>query len=175
MKKTKRNNLFFFLTLSIILIVIFIIVFRLLFNPINGINKNNSLYPSPTVIFEYIVITDTPIPTNTPKPTMTPTPTKIIISSGQFEEWFTKYANSQSINRELLKKIAVCESNLNPQATNGIYAGLYQFSENLWRSTRRLMNQDQSPALRFHPEEAIKTAAYKIAVNGASAWPNCGK
>jgi hypothetical protein len=71
--------------------------------------------------------------------------------------------------------MAVCESNLKPQATNGDYAGLYQFSSRTWKSTRQAMNLDNDPVLRFNPEESIKTAAFKISTSGLSAWPNCNK
>jgi hypothetical protein len=37
------------------------------------------------------------------------------------------------------------------------------------------MNLDPNPELRFNPEEAIKTAAFKISTVGFSPWPNCGK
>jgi hypothetical protein len=91
----------------------------------------------------------------------------------QLEEWFTKYANKESVNRDLLKKIAVCESGLNIRATNGIYGGLYQFSANTWISTRQAMNMNTDQNLRFNAEEAIRTAAFRIATLGDRAWPNC--
>lgn len=71
--------------------------------------------------------------------------------------------------------MAVCESNLKPHAKNGDYGGLYQFSARTWKSTRQAMNLDTDPNLRFNPEEAIKTAAFKISTSGLSAWPNCNK
>ena len=37
------------------------------------------------------------------------------------------------------------------------------------------MNMDPNPELRFHPEEAIRTAAFKISTAGLAPWPNCGK
>jgi hypothetical protein len=121
--------------------------------------------PTPT-------LTSTPIPTPTvtPTPTLTPLP---IVSTSQLDVWFTLYSNQYSVDKSLLTRIAVCESGLRPEATNGIYGGLFQFSETSWRHTRQTMNVDPNPALRFLPEEAIKTAAFKIAVNGATAWPNC--
>ncbi len=151
-------------------------------------NKNNfqplalgiatNISPSPTTfLIDYVVITETPIPTptKTPTPLPTKTPTPLPYTSADYEQWFTTYSNHQSINREILKKIAICESNLNPKANNGIYGGLYQFTANSWISIRRAMNLDPNPDLRFDPEEAIKTAAFKIAVSGTKAWPICGK
>jgi hypothetical protein len=121
--------------------------------------------------------TQTPIPTQspTPRPTATPTPTIIPVTSQQLDAWFTEYSNHYSIERRKLWLMAVCESNLKPHAINGDYGGLYQFSTNTWISTRRQMNADPNPQLRFNAEEAIKTAAFKISTVGLSAWPNCNK
>lgn len=119
--------------------------------------------------------TITPSPTKKPLPTKTPTPSPVPVTASELDEWFTRYSNHYSIERIKLWKIAVCESNLKPHATNGDYGGLYQFSTNTWKATRRAMNLDSDPILRFHPEEAIKTAAFKISTMGLSPWPNCGK
>jgi hypothetical protein len=59
--------------------------------------------------------------------------------------------------------------------TNGVYGGLFQFSSSTWISTRQAMNLDTNTELRFNPEEAIRTAAFKISTMGLSPWPNCGK
>lgn len=132
--------------------------------------------PPPSLTpLEYSVISETPVPTSTPRPTPTPKPSPIILSSSQIEDLFTKYADTQSISRELLKSIAACESGFNPGARYGPYGGLYQFSEGTWILTRRKMNLDTDTALRFIPEEAIKTAAFKIATQGVYAWPFCSK
>lgn len=144
--------------------------------------KNISLQITPTGILlspdtrnydEYIVITLTLTPTQTPTPTPVPTITPTPISLSSLENLFTKYSGSESISRELLRKIAVCESGLNPAARNGIYGGLFQFSESSWISTRRKMNMDTNPNLRFDLEQSIRTAAFKMALDGPGAWPNC--
>jgi len=143
--------------------------------------KRQTLPPIPTRIstvpsvIEYTVITETPVPSATPRPSATVTPTPNRISAGDLEAFFSKYAEKESVDRDLLKKIAVCESGFNPAARNGIYGGLFQFSEKSWQSLRRIMNLDTNPALRFNAEEAIKTAAYKLALNGRAAWPNCSQ
>ena len=123
---------------------------------------------------EYIVISETPIPTRTPTPTPTPTitPTPKLIPS-QLDSIFEKYAKENSVDKNLLKKIALCESGLNPQARNGPYGGLYQFTTSAWISVRRLMNSDPNPDLRFNIEEAVRTASFKISVGGENIWPNC--
>ncbi len=147
-----------------------------------SVKENISIQITPTGILlspdtrnydEYIVITLTLTPTQTPTPTPVPTITPTPISYMHLEDLFTKYSGSESISRELLWKIAVCESGLNPNAKNGIYGGLFQFSEGSWISTRRKMNMDTNPNLRFDLEQSIRTAAFKMALDGPGAWPNC--
>ncbi|OGG29306.1 hypothetical protein A3A63_02665 [Candidatus Gottesmanbacteria bacterium RIFCSPLOWO2_01_FULL_46_9] len=120
--------------------------------------------PSPTP-----TPTDTPTPTSTPSPTPTPVP----ITSQQLDAWFTQYANHFSVDRSLLWRIAVCETGLRPNATNGIYAGMFQFSANTWKTNRLRMNVDPNADLRFNPEESIRTAAFLLSTRGPGAWPNC--
>ena len=77
------------------------------------------------------------------------------------------------MSKDLLKKIAFCESGMNPNSTNGPYGGMYQFTVETWQATRGLMGVDTNPDLRFNAEEAIETAAFKIANKGEQAWKNC--
>ena len=128
--------------------------------------------PTPTAT---PTITPTPNPTRTPTPTFTPSPTPIPITSQQLDEWFEKYSKEYSVDKSRLWNVAVCESKLRPNAKNGDYLGLYQFSTRTWQSTRRAMNMDDHPELRRNPEESIRTAAFKIATEGLKSWPNCGK
>ncbi|MCL5969933.1 MAG: transglycosylase SLT domain-containing protein [Patescibacteria group bacterium] len=79
------------------------------------------------------------------------------------------------MEKEKLRSIAYCESKFNPNAINGDYCGLFQFSSDTWQSTRREMGLDENPDLRFNPEEAIKTAAFKISRGGINSWRNCLK
>ncbi len=129
--------------------------------------------------------TDTPTPTPqvtntpTPTPTATTTPTPTVVPAMQpsgtdLDNWFTQYANQYHVDRDLLHKIAQCESGFNTNSNNSnMYLGMYQFGEQTWISTRTAMGADPNPALRTNAEEAIKTAAYKISQGGAGAWPNC--
>ncbi|MFC1626805.1 transglycosylase family protein [Patescibacteria group bacterium] len=117
--------------------------------------------------------TPTPSPTPTSTPTPTPMPTPVPISASEMDTWFEQYSSTFNIDLNQLRKIAVCESGYNTNATNGPYAGLFQFSDPTWQSTRRAMGHDPNPDLRFNAEEAIKTAAWKIANGGIGAWPNC--
>jgi hypothetical protein len=116
---------------------------------------------------------NTPTPTPTPTPTSTPTPTPIPVTAQQLDEWFTNNANHYSVDRSLLWRIAVCESGLRPNAVNWIYAGLFQFSPNTWKTNRSLMGFDTDPNLRFNAEESIRTAAFVLSTRGPGAWPNC--
>lgn len=111
----------------------------------------------------------------TPVPTPTPSPSPIPVTAEQLDNWFTKYSNEHSVDRSLLVKIAVCESGLQPRAVNGIYSGMFQFAPQTWITLRRTLNLDTNPALRLNAEEAIKTAAYKLALGGVGAWPNCSR
>ncbi|OGG02648.1 hypothetical protein A2W14_01205 [Candidatus Gottesmanbacteria bacterium RBG_16_37_8] len=125
---------------------------------------------------EYIVISETPIPTRTPTPTLTPTITPTPkLQPSHLDSLFEKYSREFSVDRNTLKKIAVCESGLNSGANSGTYGGLYQFSASSWISTRKAMNADTNPDLRFNGDESIKTAAFKLSTGGAGIWPNCSK
>lgn len=121
-----------------------------------------TIIPSPTP-------TETPIPSPTSTPTATPTPSAPV----DIEALFTDHANHYSIDKDLLKRIAQCESGMNSSAQNGPYGGMYQFSESSWASTRNAMGMDPNPLLRFDPGESIRTAAFKLSTGGRSAWPNC--
>ena len=130
-----------------------------------------------------ITPTITPTPTATPSPTLTPTPTAtpsptlapIIILPKDLDDLFTRYSNEYSVDKELLKRIANCESSLNPNVSTNLYAGLFQFAEPIWIQTRTLMGQNPDTNLRFNAEESIRTAAFMISQGHLGIWPNCGK
>lgn len=89
--------------------------------------------------------------------------------------WFEKYGQEYGVEPDLLVRIALCESGLNPSSTNGAYGGLYQYTPRTWMSTRTAMGLDPNPDLRFDPEEAIRTSAFKVSRGGINAWPNCSR
>jgi hypothetical protein len=62
---------------------------------------------------------------------------------------------------------------MNPAASNLQYAGMFQFGPGTWESVRGRMNLDPNIELRYNAEEAIRTAAFYISINGERAWPNC--
>jgi hypothetical protein len=121
--------------------------------------------------------TYTPTPTRTPTPTPLPLPTRIPASATDIDKWFEQYSREFNVDIAILRKIAVCESGYNSVSNNKKhnYGGMFQFSASTWTTTRLAMGVDPNPDLRFHPGEAIKTAAYKISRNGTGAWPACSK
>lgn len=118
--------------------------------------------------------TPTPTPTETPTPTPTAIPTPPPVSAPvDLESLFSRFSGEYSVDKELLKRIAKCESGFNSESSNGDYLGMYQFATSSWSTVRTRMNADPNPDLRKNPEEAIKTAAFHIAAGGAGAWPSC--
>lgn len=98
------------------------------------------------------------------------------VKTSDFDPLFDKYASQFNISVSTIKKIAYCESKNNPQAVSrtGAYVGLFQFAEKTWVANRQVMGLDPNPTLRTDPEQAIMTAAFKIAAGGIKAWPVCG-
>lgn len=117
--------------------------------------------------------TSTPKPTSSPKPTPKPTSTPKVISAPNLEDLFNKYSAEYGVSKDLLKKIAGCESGFNTTSVGGDYAGMFQFSSGAWVSTRQKMGLSGDLSLRFNAEESIKTAAFKISQSGTSAWSAC--
>jgi hypothetical protein len=163
-----------------LLIVLFLFIYS--FTTIDLKKHKKTVSPLST---KTVIITPTPTPSPTPsptptaKPTITPTNTPTAVPTfppTSLDELFEKYANQYSVAKDLLKRIAICESGLNPNATNLGYGGLFQFSESSWISVRNFMNLDTNASLRFSAEESIKTASFLISRGNADLiWPNCGK
>lgn len=109
---------------------------------------------------------------NQPVGGLPPLPT---ITPSAHDDLYQRFAGEFGIDQTTLTLIAQCESRHNPAAANGDYAGLFQFSSSTWQSTRTSMGLDPNPEHRFNPEEAIRTAAFKIAAGGVRAWYNCAK
>jgi hypothetical protein len=134
-------------------------------------NAASPARPSPTAL-----PTPTPEPTLTPLPTLTPTLTPTpapIASPADLETFFSKYSGEYNVDKELLKKIAKCESGFNSQADTGTYAGMFQFAQQTWINARNEMSLDPNPDLRKNAEESIRTAAYMISRGQQNAWANC--
>ncbi len=88
-----------------------------------------------------------------------------------------KYAAQYGAEADMMIAIARCESGFNENAISpsGAYKGMFQFVTSTWQSNRRAMGEDESPALMFDAEEAIKTAAFKMGRDGYNAWPVCSQ
>jgi len=139
--------------------------------------------PTPTIVITQaptgIPPTDTPTPTPIPtaQPTEEPatneTPTPV--EEVDLESLFTQFSNEYSVDKDLLRRIAACESGFRADAmgAGGVYVGMYQFSENTWISNRQAMGHDSNPELRKNAGESIRTAAFMISRGGQGAWPNC--
>ncbi|PIS08690.1 hypothetical protein COT75_05375 [Candidatus Beckwithbacteria bacterium CG10_big_fil_rev_8_21_14_0_10_34_10] len=156
-------------------------------NPLNGAEDYSyldiNLYPEIKLeveekeresieVVEKKVISKKTIPVQKPiLPEKEPVP---IPSPVNLKIMFEQYASQYSISPQVLIKIANCESHFNPNALNGPYGGMYQYQESTWVSTRKAMSENPDPNLRFNPEEAIKTTAFKISQGGIGAWPVCG-
>ncbi len=124
--------------------------------------------PSPTP-----TVTPSPKPTITPTPSSTPTPVPPAYTSQQINGFIDRFSSQYSVDPNVLRHIAVCESGFNPVAINGPYFGLFQFGPNTWNSNRLLMGEDAGLNLRLDAEEATQTAAYILSVRGGGVWPNC--
>lgn len=132
--------------------------------------STHTVIPSPT---KSPTPTYTPTPSNTPIFTPTPIPTATAMPTSAYEEHFDKYSVQYGVDKNIMKKIAYCESGMGPGAQNGPYGGMYQFTEDTWRHTRSAMGADTNPALRFGVSESIETAAFKISLEGTTAWKGC--
>ena len=138
--------------------------------PTPTLTPSPTLTPTPTIT---PTSTITPTPSLIPTPTVTSTPPPPPPTLEDMETLFNKFSGEYGVDIEILKRIADCETSYNPQARNGPYLGLYQFSENSWISNRTEMGQDTNPDLRLSAEESIKTAAFLISRGKLFLWPNC--
>lgn len=96
------------------------------------------------------------------------------LPASAYDPLFEKYGQQFGVDPGKLKRIANCESHINP-SSNGTYKGMYQYLPSTWKSTRTAMGADPNPDLVYDPEQAILTTAWKIASGGLGAWPVCGR
>ena len=89
------------------------------------------------------------------------------------EHWFAQYAGQYGVDKNMLERIANCESHFNPAAKNGDYLGLFQFATSTWINYRTQMGTDTNPDLRTNAEESIKTGAFLVSKRGSTPWPSC--
>ena len=126
--------------------------------------------PSPT-----LNPTPTPTATSTPKPKPTPTPVpQPTVSSQQIYELINRFAGQYGVSPDVIRHVALCESDFNPLAQTSKYAGLFQFDTPTWKNLRKEIGEETDPNLRLNAEEAIQTAAYAISKGKKDIlWPNC--
>lgn len=152
-----------------------------LLSPISGIESLPSLTPTPTP-------TETPAPRSpepsrtdedpersrrtTPKPTPTVKP-QPEFTSEQIYGFTEKYGIFYAVDPNVIRHVALCESGFKPNAKNYIYAGLFQFDKPTWIYYRQKMGLDADTDLRYHAEEAVRTATYIFHLGKTSLWPNC--
>lgn len=81
---------------------------------------------------------------------------------------------NEQINKlpEEWKKLAMCESSLNPTAENpsGKYMGLFQFSQDSWE----FVGMTGTP-LQASVKEQYAAARVLKAIQGWNAWPQCSR
>lgn len=144
--------------------------------------------PSKQVLSETTVSipspTATPTASPTPRPTLTPQLTKIptpiptpfpvkTYTPQEVHGFIERYASQYSLDVNVLRHVAVCESGFNPHAVNDSYVGLYQFGPTAWKNNRAIMGEDGDLNLRYDAEESAQTAAYLISIGRSDIWPNC--
>lgn len=125
-----------------------------------------TVLPSPTP-------SATPRPTQkvTPKPKPKPTPTPE--SSELINKLIDRYSNEYGLDPNVMRNMVICESGVNSRATNGVYAGLFQYDKATWIRIRSEMGKETDTELRYSAEEAIRTTCYAIAKGKKKLWPNC--
>lgn len=110
------------------------------------------------------------------KPKVSPIPSippQQVVGPAELESFVEKYSAQYGARKDIMMIIMKCESGFNPSATNGPFAGLFQFMASTWTSNRNAMGLNPDPALRYNAEESIKTAAFKMGRDGYGAWPAC--
>lgn len=131
--------------------------------PIPEPTATNIPTPEPTVI-------------SSPRPTFTPTPTRVPQVSFSDEEimgFIERFAAQYSLDPNVLRYIATCESGFDQHASNGPYVGLFQFGTSAWVTARAKMGEDAALDLRLNAEESIQTASFLLADGRDDLWPNC--
>jgi len=88
-----------------------------------------------------------------------------------------RVAKAHGVRGNLLVAIAGCENGshvadrVNYNYPISTASGLFQFTNSTWRATRRAMGEpDDSLELKHNNLEQARTAAWKIANGGLTAW-----
>lgn len=78
-------------------------------------------------------------------------------------------AATYGVSEAKLRRVATCESTLNPNARNGRYLGLFQFGLPLWNAT------PYGDFSRADPYAASLAAAWAFKRGMQRHWPVCGR
>jgi hypothetical protein len=73
------------------------------------------------------------------------------------------------VSEDKLRRVATCESTLNPAAGSGPYLGLFQFGSPLWRAT------PYAGFDRTDPYAAALAASWAFSRGMHRHWPVCGR
>ena len=90
------------------------------------------------------------------------------VGAGSVDHALSVAASTYGVPLARLRQVATCESTLNPNATNGRYAGLFQFGVPLWRTT------PYAKFSRTDPYAASLAAAWAFKRGMHRHWPICG-
>lgn len=115
---------------------------------------------APTTVKKTTTTTAKPVTTK-PKPTTTPKPV------GNVEQIIRDAAEAHGISPDRLVRVARCESTLNPNAKNGQYGGLFQFSDKTWDWFASMRGVGGS---KWNASDAANMAAWAFANGYASHW-----
>jgi soluble lytic murein transglycosylase-like protein len=126
------------------------------------------LTPSPTP-----EITASPSPSPLPTITPTPIPTPSPLPPGEINVLIDRFSSQYSVDPNVMRHIAICESGFNPNAKKLSYVGLFQFGPATWQNIRKEIGEDTNINLRYSVEESVQTAAYSLSKGKRGIWPNC--
>ncbi len=152
--------------------------------------ESNDLVFSPTT--EYIEtelstasseLQISPIASPTSTPTLTPnatpstqlkfSPTPTNTPTEEINAHIDRFGNQYGVDPNVIRHIAICESGLKSNATNGPYVGLFQYAPTTWSNIRKEMNENPDIDLRYSAKDSIQTAAYSLSIGKGKIWPNC--
>jgi hypothetical protein len=148
------------------------------------LSETASLTPTETTTLPPVISEAIPSgvegPTASPSATLTPTPTKkpkqpipLPVSSMEVNALIERFSAQYSVDPNVMRHLAICESGFNSSAINGAYVGLFQFGTVTWKNLRKEIGEDVNTYLRFSAEESVQTAAYALSQGKRGIWPNC--
>ena len=113
-----------------------------------------------------------------PDPTIAPQPRHV--SQPQYTEeeldaMMKRFEGQFALEKDVLKNIAKCVSDYNPNLFDDSRIGLFQFQEPTWIELREKLGEETDPNLRFFAEEATQTAGYVLAndLDPDGIWGDC--